>query len=136
MPDLHRVTMVQQRGDNTVVVYVQTDSFKPGEEVEVSVYLTQGNAYAAFNGTKRIPYPDLNNPKQPTVLHVELPVTKLKADRDVTVVTRVTEVWSSVLQKDSKIMERYKEIIKENFDQELKAVWTYQDSEGKGSGDT
>jgi hypothetical protein len=132
---LPHVATVQQRGDNTVVVYVQTDSFKPGQEVEVSVYLTQGNTYAAFNDKKRIPLPDPNNPKQPAVLHVELPATELIADQDVTVVTRVAEVWPSVLQQDSKILEQYQGIMGEYMDQGLKAVWTYQDPEGKGLGD-
>jgi hypothetical protein len=133
---LQHVTKVQQRGDNTVEVFVQTDSFKPGQEVEVSVYLSQGDTYAIYNHKKYIPLPDPKNPKQPAELHVELPATVLDADQDVTVVTRVAEVWPTVLQKDSEVMARYEGVMGENMDQGLKAVWTYQDSEGKGSGDS
>jgi len=133
--DLQHVTTIQQRGDNTVVVYVQTEGFNPGQEVEVSVYLTQGNAYATFNDKKRIPLPDPNNPGQPP-LHVELPATKLDAKQDVTVVTRITDVWPTVLQPDPETMEEYKKGINPEYvDQALKAVWTYQDPEGKGHGD-
>jgi hypothetical protein len=135
MTDLQHVATVQQRGDNTVVVYVQTDSFKPGQEVEVSVYLTQGNAYAAHIEKKRIPLPDPNNLKQPAVLHVELPATELDTGQDVTVITRVAEVWPSVLQQDPKMMKQYKGIMGEYLNQGLKAVWTYQDLEGKEPGD-
>jgi hypothetical protein len=69
------------------------------------------------------------------VLHVELPATVLNADQDVTVVTRVAEVWPTVLQKDSEKLARYKGVLGENMSQGLKAVWTYQDS-GKGPGDS
>jgi hypothetical protein len=131
---LQHVTTVRQRGDNTVEIYIQTDSFKPGQEVEVSVYLSQGDAYAIYNHKKYIPLPDPKTPNQPAVLHVELPATVLDADQDVTVVTRVAEVWPTVLQKDSKVLARYKGIMGENLDQGLKAVWTYQDAEGKGPG--
>jgi hypothetical protein len=132
---LQHVTAVRQRGDNTVEVCIQTDSFKPGQEVEVSVYLSQGDAYAIYNHKKYIPLPDPKNPNQPAELHVELPAIVLDADQEVTVVTRVAEVWPTVLQKDSKVMARYKGVMGENMDQGLKAVWTYQDSEGKGTGD-
>jgi hypothetical protein len=132
--DAPHVATIQQRGDNTLVVYVQTDSFTPGQEVEVSVYLTQGNTYAAHYEKRRIPFPDPSIPKQPTVLHVELPATELNADQ-VTVITRVAEVWPSVLQLDSKKMELYKGEIEEYPDQGLKAIWTYQESEGKAPGD-
>lgn len=128
------VATVQQRSDNTVVVYVQTDSFKPGQEVEVSVYLTQGDTYAAFNDKKRIPLPDLNDPKQPAVLHVELPATNLNANDPVTVVTRVAEVWPTILQQDSQIMAEYKKM-EQDMGQGLKGVWTYQEPGGKGPGD-
>jgi hypothetical protein len=139
--DAPHVATIQQRGDNTLVVYVQTDSFTPGQEVEVSVYLTQGNAYAAHYEKKRIPFPDPSLPfpdpslpKQPAVLQVELPATELNADQ-VTVITRVAEVWPSVLQPDPKKMDQYKEATEEYPDQGLKAIWTYQDSEGKAPGD-
>ena len=133
MVDLQHVTTIQQRGDDTVVVYVQTEGFSPGQEVEVSVYLTQGSAYATFNDKKRIPLPD-----QPQ-LHVELPATKLDAKQDVTVVTRITDVWPSVLEPDpdkaEAIRNEIKQINPEYADQALKAVWTFPDPEGKGSGD-
>jgi hypothetical protein len=128
--DLQHVTTIQQRGDDTVVVYVQTEGFNPGQEVEVSVYLTQGSAYATFNDKKRIPLPD-----QPQ-LHVELPATKLDPKQDVTVVTRITDVWPTVLQPDPEKTEKIrKEIKPEYMDQALRAVWTFPDPEGKGSGD-
>ena len=66
--DLHRVANIQQRGDDTVVVFVQTDSFKSGQDVEVSVYLTQGNTYAAHIEKKRIPLPDPDNADVPQLL--------------------------------------------------------------------
>jgi hypothetical protein len=131
--DLQHVASVQQRGDDTVVVYVQTDSFEPDQEVEVSVYLTQGDNYAFYNNKKRIPPADPHDPKQPAVLHVELPATPLDATKAVTVVTRVTEVWPTVLQQDQNKMEEYKGVMGK-LDQGLKAVWTYQDAEGKGPG--
>src|SRR5262245_8225166 len=116
--DLQHVTTIQQRGDDTVVVYIQTEGFNPGQEVEVSVYLTQGSAYATFNYKKRIPLPD-----QPQ-LHVELPATKLDPKQDVTVVTRITDVWPTILQPDPEKTEKIrKEIKPEYMDQALRAVW-------------
>jgi hypothetical protein len=139
---LRQVTTIQQRGDDTILVYVQTDSFTPGQEVEVSVYLTQGEAYAAHIEKKRIPLPDSSsNTKQPAVLHVELPATKLNADQEVTVISRVAEVWPSVLQQDLEKLGKIQGVLgavmgaTEDPGEGLKAVWTYQDSEGKGSGD-
>ena len=134
--DAHRhVTQVNQRGDNTLLVHVQTDSFKPGQEVEVSVYLTQGDAYASHYEKKHIPFPDPKNPKQPAVLHVELPATKLDAGQDVTVFTRVAEVWPSVLQQDSTMMEPFQGAMEEYMKQGPTAVWTYKDPQGKEPGD-
>jgi hypothetical protein len=133
--DAPHVATVEQRGDNTLRVYVQTESFQPGQEVEVSVYLTQGSAYATHNEKKRIPFPDLNNSKQPAVLYVELPATDLDATQNVTVVARVAEAWPSVLQQDTKVMKRYAEIIGGDISEDLKAVWTYQEPEGKEPGD-
>jgi hypothetical protein len=133
--DVPHVATIQQRGDNTLVVYVQTDSFTPGQEVEVSVYLTQGEAYATHNEKKRIPLPDPSNLKQPAVLHVELPATELDATQDVTIVSRVAEVWPSVLQQDTKTMALYRGAAEEYPGQGLKAIWTYPDSEGKAPGD-
>ena len=131
-----QVTQVNQRGDNTVVVYIRTGSFKAGQEVEVSVYLTQGETYAAHYEKKHIPYPDdPSNTEQPAVLHVELPATPLKADQEVTVLTRVAEVWSSVLKSDSKKLNILMAKLNEPPGEGPQAVWTYQDSEGKGNGD-
>jgi hypothetical protein len=134
-PDATHVATIQQRGDNTLMAFVQTESFTPGQEVEVSVYLTQGEAYAAHYERKRIPFPDPNNLKQPAVLHVELPATELDATQPVTVVTRVAEVWPSVLQPDKKAMTIYKGAVGEYLGQDLKAIWTYPDAEGKVPGD-
>ena len=134
---LQHVTAVRQRSDNTIEVDVQTDSFSPGQEVEVSVYLSQGDAYAIYNHKKYIPYPDSKDSKNPrplAVLHVELPATVLDPNQAVTVVTRVAEVWPTLLQNDSQKLARYKGIVGENMGQGLKAVWTYQDAEGKETG--
>ena len=132
--DVTHVATIQQRNDNTLVALVQTESFMPGQEVEVSVYLTQGEAYAAHYEKKRIPFPDPNNLKQPAVLHVELPATELDATQPVTVVTRVAEVWPTVLQQDRDQLEGIIEGVKkvEGYtDQAPKALWTYEDPEGK-----
>ena len=139
---LQHVTKVQQRGDNTIEVYVQTDSFKPGQEVEVSVYLSQGDAYAIYNNQTYIPFPDPKDPQKPAELRVELPATELDGDKDVTVVTRVAEVWPTVLEKDEEavaqyqgaLVERYGEV-GETSSQGLKAAWKYKDSGGKVKGD-
>jgi hypothetical protein len=132
MADPH-VPTVEQRPDDSIVVSVETDSFKPNQEVEISVYLTQGDAYASHNEKKRIPLRDLNNPKQPAQIHVELPRTLLKAEGDLTVVTRVSEAWSTVLKQDSAIVEEYKKL-----GEGPKAVWTYQEEQaaGKEPGDS
>jgi len=131
---LSHVTTVQQSSDNTLVAYVQTDSFNPGQQVEVSVYLTQGDSYAAFNEKKRIPFPDPNNAKQPTVLHVELPKTELDAGQPVTVVTRVAEVWPTVLQPDPGMLAAYQGAAGEYVGQGLKAMWTAEYPSGKAAG--
>jgi hypothetical protein len=133
--DVPHVEAIEQRSDNTLLVYVQTDSFTPGQEVEVSVYLTQGEAYATHNEKKRIPFPDPGSTKQPAVLHVELPATVLDSTQDVTVVSRVAEVWPSVLQQDLNRLGQVKGEIEVYPDQGLKAIWTYSDSEGKAPGD-
>jgi hypothetical protein len=67
---------------------------------------------------------------------MELPVTKLDAGQDVTVVTQVTEVWPSVLQQDQSIMKQYAAIMGAQIDQGLKDVCTYQEPEAKGPGHT
>ncbi|SRR6266851_2217286 len=125
------VTRIDQRDDDTVEIHVQTTSFTPGQEVEVSVYLLQGDTYAAFNDKKHIPLPDPNDPKQPAMLHVQLPVTALNADADVTVVTRVSEVWPTLLEPNREIPANYKL----QGVTGPKAVWTAQYPSGKGSGD-
>lgn len=158
---LPHVTKVQQRGDDTIVVYIQTDGFTPGQEVEVSAYLVQDSAYAFYNDKKRLSFPDHPDQGQPAEFHVELPSTELNADQPVTVITRVTEVWSTVLPKDTKLLEAYGVQQGEQggqgeyADHDLKAAWKYpepvqdgaqnpvqslvqnpvQDSEGKAQGD-
>lgn len=92
-----RVDEVQQRDDNTIEIHVRTGSFEPGQEVEVSGYLIQGSAYAAFNDKKHIPL----DASPYAVLNVQLPAMDLKADENVTVVTRVTEVWPTILAQDT-----------------------------------
>jgi hypothetical protein len=117
-----QVIRINQRDDDTIAVHVQTANFTPGQEVQVSGYLTQGSgAYIPFNFTKHIPL----DPTEP-VMHVELPATSLNAEEDVTVVTWVTEVWPTILGQ---------EINPEYVGKGLKAAWTPKDYSGKGTGD-
>jgi hypothetical protein len=116
-----QVTKVNQRDDSTIQIHVQTNNFTPGRAVEVSGYLTQGSgAYVTFNVTKHVPL----DPTE-TVLHVELPAMDLNAGEDVTVLTRVTEVWPTVLGQ---------EMSDEYIGKGLKAVWTAQYPSGKEPG--
>jgi hypothetical protein len=117
------VNRINQRYDNTVEVHVQTDSFTPGQEVEVSGYVIQGSgAYAAFNVKKYLPL----DPNEPRELHVQLPAMDLNPEEDVTVVTRVAEIWPTVLGKE--IDPRY-------VGKGLKATWTAEYPLGKWTGD-
>ena len=117
-----QVNRINQRDDNTVEVHVQTDSFTPGKEVEVSGYLIQGSAYAAFNVKRYLPL----DPNE-SVMHVQLPAMDLDPEEKVTVVTRVAEVWPTVLGKE--INPRY-------VGKGLKATWTAEYSSGKEPGDS
>jgi hypothetical protein len=114
-----QVSRIHQRNDKTVEVHVLTDSFNPGQEVEVSGYLIQGSAYAAFNVKKYISL----DPNE-RVLHVQLPPMDLVAKEDVTVVTRVAEVWPTILRMDTD--DKY-------VGNELKAAWTADYPSGKES---
>jgi hypothetical protein len=125
-----RVIRIDQRDDDTVEVHVQTGSFSPGQAVEVSVYLLQGDTYHLYNDQKHIPVPDLDNPKQPAVLHVQLPAIPLNAGEDVTVLTRVAQVWPTLLEPNSEIPNLYQQ---QGVDGP-KAVWTPPDLSGKGPG--
>jgi hypothetical protein len=129
---LPHVTEVQLRSDDTISVYIQTASFDAGQEVEVSAYLTQDENSALYNDKKRIPFPDPKDAGQPTTLHVELPATGLDPAKPVAIITRVTEVWPTVLQPNSMAMAEYNDASAGGAYQ-LKAVWTYQ---GKAPGDT
>jgi len=117
-----RVDKVHQRDDNTIEIHVRTDSFKPGEQVQVSGYLIQGSsAYAAFNVKKHIPL-DAN----PTAeLDVQLPAMDLNPEEDVTVVTQVAEVWPTTLGLDEDAP---------YVGKGLKAVWSADYPSGKGPG--
>jgi hypothetical protein len=135
-PDATHVASIKQRRDNTLLVLVQTESFAPGQQVEVSVYLTQGEIYAAHYEKKYIPFSESNDPKQqPAVLHVELPATELDTTQPVTVITRVAEIWPTVLQQDTQAMAAFGRAVDGHPDQGPKAIWTYQDSKGKAPGD-
>jgi hypothetical protein len=118
-----RVDEVQQRADNnTIEIHVRTGSFQPGQEVEISGYLIQDNgAYAAFNVKDYIPL----DPKPTIVLNVQLPAMDLDPKENVTVVTRVAEVWPTILvpDEDSKYLGNG-----------LKAAWTAEYPSGKESG--
>jgi hypothetical protein len=122
---LSHVTRIDQRDDDTIDVHVETDSFSPGQAVEVSVYLIQGDTYAAFNDKKHIPYPDSNDANQPAELHVQLPAMTLDAQQQVTVVTRVSEVWPTILSP----------AINPNYvGKGPKASWTAEYPSGKAPG--
>jgi len=118
-----QVTRINQRDDSTVQIHVQTNNFTPGRAVEVSGYLTQGSgAYVTFNVTKHVSL----DPTE-TVLHVELPAIELNAGEDVTVVTRVAEVWPTVLGQAASAESEY-------IGTGLKAAWTAEDYSGKAPG--
>jgi hypothetical protein len=116
-----RVEKIYQWDHEKGEIHVQTDSFEPGQEVEVSGYVTQASgAYAAFNVTMRIPL-DAN----PTAkLNVQLPYMDLQEGEDVTVVTRVAEVWPTTLGQDNA----------RKISKELRGVWTAKDPPGKEPG--
>jgi hypothetical protein len=127
---LQKVDRIHQKDDNTIVVYVQTDSFKPGRQVEVSGYLLQGyRAYAAFNCNMQIPFDA--KPGEDVTLPVELPAMDLKKRKDVTVVVRVAEAWPTILEPNPRLMADYQNEGIEG----LRAVWTAENSSGKGPGD-
>jgi hypothetical protein len=114
-----RVDDIYQWDNDAVEIHVRTNSFQPGQEVEVSGYLIQGSGpYAAFNVTMRIPL----NAKPPVVLNVQLPYLDLKPGEDVTVVTRVAEVWPTILGQDASA---------KKIGKGLKGVWTAKDLSGK-----
>jgi hypothetical protein len=116
---LPRVGTIIQRDDDTIEIQVLTDSFTRGQDVEVSGYLIQGsNAYAAFNVKQHIPF-DSNEPR---VLYVQLPAMGLNPEDDVTVVTRVAEVWPTTLAEDRDA---------QYLGKGLKAVWTSDYPAGK-----
>jgi len=122
------VTRIDQRDDDTVVVHVQTDSFKPGREVELSGYLTQGFHYAAFNRMKYIPFDA--KPGEAVELPVELPAMRLEPGKDVTVVVRVAEAWPTLLGQNTEIPAEYKG----GGGTGLKAAWTPKSPPGKWTG--
>jgi hypothetical protein len=99
--DLPHVARVEQRTDKTVVLCVEIVDFTPGQEIEISGYLTQGNyAYHAFRAKKHVPLDKLSNPGQPSVqVSVELPELDLSEDLEMTVVVQVAESWPTVLAK-------------------------------------
>lgn len=122
---LSHVTRIEQRDDDTVEVYVETNSFIAGQAVEVSVYLIQGDTYAAFNDKKHIPYSDSSDASQPTELHVQLPAMNLDSQQEVIVVTRVSEVWPTILSPE----------INPNYvGKGPKASWTAEYPSGKAGG--
>src|SRR5262245_32756340 len=120
VPLVHpRVDQIYQRSDNTVEIHVRTGSFEPGQEVEVSGYLIQGSgAYAAFHVKTHIPL-DAN---RSALLLVQLPAMDLSPEEDVTVVTRVAEVWPTILGRETSAR---------RIGEGLKAVWTAKYPSGK-----
>jgi len=129
---LPHVSEVQQRSDGTISVYIQTVSFNAGQEVEVSAYLTQEGNSALYNEKKFIPFVDPKDAGQPTKLHVEMAATGLDPAKPVTIVTRVAEVWPTLLLPDEAAMLDYNNAAAGGT-YPLRAVWTYP---GKAPGDT
>jgi hypothetical protein len=119
-PQVHpRVDEIYQRRDDTVEIHVRTNSFEPNQEVEVSGYLIQGSgAYAAFNVKTHIP----GDANPSALLLVQLPAMDLKPDEGVTVVTRVAEVWPTILGQETNAR---------RISEGLKAVWTAEYPSGK-----
>src|SRR5262249_7007125 len=117
-----RVDQIYQRDDNTVEIHVRTDSFKPGQEVEVSGYLIQGRGtYAASHVKKHIPL----GADPSAVLLVQLPAMDLNPEEDLTVVTRVAEVRPAILRQETNAR---------RISEGLKAVWTAEYPSGKEPG--
>jgi hypothetical protein len=97
---LPHVTTVHYRGDGTVRVHVAVDDFKDGQKVEVSGTITQPSGkFATFHWTQTVNRPSGSPPNAPVELEVPIGLTDLTDDEDVTVVARVSEVWSTVLTK-------------------------------------
>jgi hypothetical protein len=100
--DDSRVAAVYVRGDGTIALYIEVTSFRPGQAVEISGYLTQaGGAITSFYQISHIPLPDPDSLGGTAVMHVTVPAMRLVEGEDITVVTRVAEVWSTVLTRDT-----------------------------------
>jgi hypothetical protein len=98
---LPHVTEVHHMADGTVRVHVAVDDFKNGQQVEVSGTITQTTGtYATFRWTQKVNRPSDSDPNSPIDLEVPLGLTDLTEGQDVTVVTRVAEVWSTVLAQE------------------------------------
>jgi hypothetical protein len=124
--DLPHVAKIEQRTDKTVRLQVEIVDYTPGQEIEISGYLTQGtNTYHAFRDKKHVPLDKPSDPSQSSVLvPVELPALDLSQDNDVTVVIQVAEVWPTVLEKPK--------IASELLGNGLVAEWAPKDPPGKG----
>jgi len=90
-----QVRVVELMPDGSVVLTVKVVGFGAGRSVEISGYITQNSgAFAAFSDIQTVPVPS----DDASFLTVTVPRTELVAGEDVTVVTRVAEVWSTVLR--------------------------------------
>jgi len=80
--DLPHVARIEQRTDKTVRLHVEIVDYTPGQEIEVSGYLTQGiNTYHAFRDKKHVPLAKPSDSSQSGVLvPVELPALDLSQD--------------------------------------------------------
>jgi hypothetical protein len=102
-PDINsRVAAVQLRGDGTIVLAIELTSFRPGTPVEISGYVTQASgAFTRFYEIHHVPLASPDDPGRPAILHVEVPPMPLAEGEDIMVITRVAEVWSTVLTSDA-----------------------------------
>ena len=92
-----QVRAVELMPDGSVVLTVKVVGFGAGRSVEISGYITQNSgAFAAFYSIQTVPVPDPTD--DASILTVTVPRAELVAGEDVTVVTRVAEVWSTVLR--------------------------------------
>jgi hypothetical protein len=81
--------------DGSVVLTVKVVGFGAGRSVEISGYITQNSgAFAAFYDIQTVLVPDPTD--DASILTVTVPRTELVSGEDVTVVTRVAELWSTV----------------------------------------
>ncbi|HKA11621.1 MAG TPA: hypothetical protein VKI99_14270 [Candidatus Dormibacteraeota bacterium] len=127
---LPHVETIRQKDNGSVVLDVLVVGFTPDQEVEISGYITQTNGtYASFNIKKKVPHPDSKEATEPPTIPVEVPAIELdQGEEYVTVVTRVAEVWPTVLEQENS------GISAADRAKGVKAVWRAKYPPGGGSG--